>query len=149
MTVGPYDVPLAEVGTRTLEELCFFYAMPLLSDEQREARAEAAMCVRFRGPMSGQLVVRLAGGVLSLLATNMLGDAEGSPSMQRDALGEVANVMCGNLLPIIGSPADVYVLEAAQPTVVLERCGTPPAARVQLGLEDHGRADLLLFIDAG
>ncbi len=145
---GPYDAPLAEVATRTLEELCFFFAMPLLNDEQREAPADAAMSVRFRGPMSGQLVVRFAGGLLPMLATNMLGDADGSPSMQRDALGEVANVVCGHLLPIIGGASDVFALDAAQPTVVLEHSGRTPDAMVQLGLEDHGRADLILFLDA-
>jgi CheY-specific phosphatase CheX len=146
--MSEYDAPLAEVATRTLEEMCFFFAMPLLSDEQREAKTDAAMSVRFRGPMSGQLVVRMCGGVLPMLASNMLGDADGSPTMQRDALGEVANVVCGNLLPIIGGPSDVYVLDAAQPTVVLERSSVAPVASVQLGLEDSGRADLFLFLDA-
>jgi hypothetical protein len=146
--IRPFDAPLAEVATQTLEEMCFFYAVPLLTDEQREAAPEAAMSVRFRGPMSGQLIVRFAGGMLPLLATNMLGDAEGSLAMQRDALGELANVVCGHLLPLIGGSADVYTLEAAQPTVVLERSSVEPAAHVQLGLEESGRADLLLFLDA-
>jgi CheY-specific phosphatase CheX len=146
--MSEYDAPLAEVATRTLEEMCFFFAMPLLSDEQRDASADAAMTVRFRGPMSGQLVVRLCGGVLPMLASNMLGDADGSPTMQRDALGEVANVICGNLLPIIGGASDEYVLESAQPTVVLDRGGVTPVASVKLGLEDSGRADLFLFLDA-
>lgn len=146
--MNAYTTPLAEVATRTFEELCFFFAMPLLTDEQREAETDAAMSVRFRGPLSGRLVVRLAGGMLPMLASNMLGDADGNSAMQRDALGEVANVVCGNLLPLIGGSADVYAIEAATPVVALERSAQTPVATVQLGLEDAGRADVFLFLDA-
>jgi CheY-specific phosphatase CheX len=146
--VTSYDALLVAAATRTFEEMCFFFAVPLLTDEQRDARPEAAMSVRFEGPMTGRLVVRLCGGMLGRLAANMMGDAADDAAMQRDALGEVANVVCGNLLPIIGGPSDVYVLDAAQPTVVLERSSVAPVATVQLGLEDSGRADLFLFLDA-
>jgi CheY-specific phosphatase CheX len=146
--MNSYAAPLAEVTTQTLEELCFFFAMPLLNDEQREAETDAAMGVRFRGPLTGRLVVRLAGGMLPRLASNMLGDVDGSAAMQRDALGEVANVVCGNLLPLIGGSADVYAIEAAMPAVAIDRSAQAPAAVVQLGLEDAGRADVFLFLDA-
>ena len=145
--MNSYATPLAEVATRTLEELCFFFAMPLLNDEQREAGTDAAMSVRFHGPLSGRLVVQLAGGMLPMLASNMLGDVDGNAAMQRDALGEVANIVCGNLLPLIGGSADVYAIDAAMPAVAVERSAQAPVATVHLGLEDAGRADVFLFLD--
>jgi CheY-specific phosphatase CheX len=144
----PYDAPLVAATTRTLEEMCFFFAAPLLTDEQRDARPEAAMSVRFEGPMSGRLVVRLCGGMLGRLAGNMLGDADGSPTMQRDALGEVANVVCGNLLPLIAGPGATFALGKAQPATMLDAAVAPPAAVVQLGFDETGRADVFLYLDA-
>jgi hypothetical protein len=143
-----YDEPLAQVATRTLEEMCYFFAAPLLSDEQRDARPDAAMSVRFVGPVTGRLVVRLCGGLLDQLSANMLGDASGSPAMQRDALGEVANVVCGNVLPLIVGPHATFVLEPAQPVVILEQASPAPTTMVRVGLEESGRADVFLYLDA-
>ncbi len=144
---SPYDAALTAVATRTLARLCGLSAIAHLDDVQREASADAAMSVRFRGPISGQLVVRCAGGILPQLARNMLGDAEGSPTMQRDALGELANVLCSHLLPVIGGSWDAYLVGAPQPTVVLRHSSVCPVATVLLGIEHGGRADLLLFLD--
>jgi chemotaxis protein CheY-P-specific phosphatase CheC len=140
---------LAATATLTFEDMCFFVVSPLLTDEQRDAPADAAVQVRFRGPLSGRLVVRLSTRTLPVLASNMLGDVDGSPTMQRDALGEVANVICGNLLPIIGGTDAIYTIDPAQPTVILRMIGPEPQAYVHLGLEETGRADLLLYIDSG
>jgi CheY-specific phosphatase CheX len=146
--VTRYDEALAHVTTRALEEMCFFFAVSVLNDEQRDAKPDAAMSVRFVGPVAGRVVVRLCGGMLGQLAANMLGDADGSPAMQRDALGEVANVVCGNLLPLIVGPQDAFALEAAQPAVILDQGMPGPVASVQVGFETTGRADVFLFLDA-
>jgi chemotaxis protein CheX len=143
-----YDAPLAETATRALEELCFFFVRPELTDAQREAPIDGAMEVRFHGPLDGRLVVRLCGGTLAALASNMLGDTTDSHALQRDALGEVANVICGHLLPVIGGSDAVYLIDAAQPAVVVRGSDAQLRAEVRLGLEEDGRADLLLYIHA-
>jgi hypothetical protein len=143
-----YAEQLAEVATRTLEELCFLCPMPLLSDEQREATVDASMSVRFEGPLTGRLVVSFCGGMLEFLACNMLGDAEGDAHMQLDALAELTNVVCGNLLPIIGGIEADFSLFAPQPLVVLTNVKPAPVAMIQFGLEQTGRADIRLYLDA-
>lgn len=143
-----YEETLADVATRTLEELCFFFPVPLLSDEQRDAPVDAAMSVGFAGPIRGRLVVRLCGGMLGELASNMLGDADGDLRMQRDALAEVTNVMCGNIVPLIGGSDSEFVLAAPQPVVVLSHAKPEPVAEVRLGLERAGRVDVFLYLDA-
>lgn len=143
------DAILSRAAIRVLEELCFVFAVPLLSDGQRAAAAEGAMGVRFRGDRrSGCLVVRIAGGMLPVLAANMLGDAAASTRMQHDALGELANVVCGTVLPLISAPSDTYRLAHAEPALLLERELPRAAAVVRIGLEDVGRADVILFLDA-
>jgi hypothetical protein len=76
---------------------------------------EAVAGVPFWGPVSGRLEVVAAGGLLPALAANMLGeDAPPSRETQRDALGEVANVICGNALPAIAGAAAVFRLGPPQ-----------------------------------
>ncbi|MEP6998952.1 MAG: chemotaxis protein CheX [bacterium] len=140
------EVSLASTATRTLEDMCFFAVSPLLSDLQRDARTDGAMEVLFHGPKSGRLVIRLAGGALTTLASNMLGDVYGSPDMQLDALGEVANVICGNLLPVICGTREVYHISVARSAVMLEWNEPGLKAAVRLGLQDAGRADLQLYM---
>lgn len=101
------------------------------------AGATRGMMVRFTGPTAGALVVRGDEGLLETLAANMLG-AEGPPplELQLDALGEIANVICGNVLPVAEDPVAVFRL--APPVVA------PPA-----GPGDRVRGTVRLHLDAG
>jgi hypothetical protein len=81
----------------------------------------------------------------------MLGvDEPPATAQQYDALGEIANVICGNLLPRIAGPQAVFQLS---PPRLLDDLSVVPemvlslAVEAQLGLE-HGRVDLRLFVDA-
>lgn len=138
---------LARVATTTLEELGFFFVDPEPDAEQAAAPLEAGARVRFSGPLAGTLEIRLAGGLLPSLAANMLGALEPPPpALQRDALGEVANVICGNLLPAL---ADA-VFDLAPPEVF--DAAAPPdspagtlAAHARVGVEG-GHADLALYL---
>jgi hypothetical protein len=145
--MSDHTAALGEVTALTLETLCFFYPEAEMTEEQEGAPVDGAMSVRFEGPLNGRVVVRFCGGLLPLLASNMLGDAYGDLHMQRDALAEVANVICGNLMPLIGGAAAAFVLRAPQPAVVLPRSAPFPVASVRFGLEQTGRVDVLLFLD--
>ena len=110
---------------------------------------EATVSVGYRGTWQGRVVIRIYGEVLPALTANMLGE-EGMPGvqLQRDALGEVANVICGNLLPAIAG-TEVFDLE---PPRVWHRSAGPdqplppePTAETQVGLED-GSAEIHLYV---
>ena len=146
--MSAYERHLTDVAARTLETLCFCYPMPLLSNAHRDAQVDAAMSVAFRGPISGRLVVRVCGGMLGALASNMLGDADADTRMQRDALGEVANVMCGTVIPLIGGSHVAFVLGAPLPVVVLGHVKPHPVAEASVGLEQSGRVDVFLYLEA-
>jgi hypothetical protein len=101
--------------------------------------------VEFEGPFSGKLLVKLCGGLLPLIAANMLGEEDvPSKSLQYDALGEIANVICGNMLPGIAGSKDIFRVRAPK---MDESVDLPPVAEVQVGL-GLGRADLLLFVSS-
>jgi hypothetical protein len=70
-----------------------------------------------------------------------------APRLTRDALGEIANVVCGNLVPSLGGPEDVFHLDAPEVGPVTESPvrSNPPAARVVIGAGE-GQAKLALHI---
>ena len=137
------ETELFKAATLTFEELGFLLPTPEIDEQQLNAQVEAAVSVDFDGPFSGKLLVKVCGGLLPIIAANMLGE-EGVPSKSRqyDALGEIANVICGNMLPGIAGSKDVFHVSAPK---MSESIDLPPVAEVQVGL-GLGRADLLLFV---
>jgi CheY-specific phosphatase CheX len=141
---------LFQAAVLTFEELCFLLPDPELQESQRQAPVDLAVRIAFSGPFRGHLLIKVCGGLLPMLAANMLGQAETPPAeQQHDALGEVANVVCGNLLPRIAGPKEVFQL--GPPQLVECSDATPDnavllAAEVQVGVA-AGRIDLLLFAD--
>jgi len=97
------------------EELGFLMPRSDTAEESHANRVSAA--VNFKGPFSGCLIVSVNPDMLSQLSANMLGDEEQSnTAMERDSLGEIANVICGNALPAIYGFEPVFHLDA--PTIV-------------------------------
>lgn len=143
---------LQRATTATFEELALLFPEADLSAEQAAAPLDVAVSVEFRGPLTGRLVVRASQNILPAIAANMLG-AEQSRHLplQRDALGEIGNVICGNVLPLIAGSDVVFNLSAPQVHDgghLPQRDDDAPAARVQIGLED-GRAEAVLYLFSG
>ena len=96
---------LTDVVVGTLEKLAFMFAVPLAGPAPEDTREFATVRVRFSGPLCGGMQLSLSRSVLAELAGNMLGVDDGSAlpaDEQHDALRELINVICGNLLPMIG-----------------------------------------------
>jgi CheY-specific phosphatase CheX len=123
---------------------------PVLDPEQLTTSATAAVSIPFRGPVNGRLVVAVAGDILPVMAANMLAENDlPSDHQQQDVLREIANVICGNLLPRIAGPKAVFKISAPEAISVGTLAGScqqeSPAAAVHIGL-DLGRADVMLFL---
>ena len=140
---------LKESAIKTFEDICFMYLEPELEDEQKNLALEAAAQVKFKGDYNGRLVVETRGGLFAAIAANMLGNDLPSFQQKNDALGEVANIICGNVVPSLGrksgqeykieSPAILSVDEIPAET-------EKPLAQVTLNLSE-GRADIKFFLD--
>ena len=144
------DFTLYETAANALEALGFMFTGLVSTQEQLEAEANLSAEVKFDGPIHGTVHVTLCGGVLKQLTSNMLGEDEDTPPSdedQRDALGELANVICGNLLPHIGGTEAVF--DVGSPVVLLhndlKNGEAKPAAQTEVGL-DRGRADIAVYI---
>ncbi len=145
---------LYRAAAMVFEELGFMLTNYELEDHQVDLPVQASVAVGFHGPLEGTLLISVYGDLLPTLAANMLGEDEATERQQSDALGEIANVICGNLLPALagfkavfklGSPVS-YVGKWEDEGTSWHACDE--AARAQIGLED-GRADVFLLINGG
>jgi hypothetical protein len=105
---------LTGVVADTLEKLAFLFAAPLEGPAPEDMGELATVRVRFSGPLCGAMQLSLSQPVLAELAANMLGADDGtalSADEQHDALRELINVICGNLLPLIGGSSAEFNIE--------------------------------------
>jgi CheY-specific phosphatase CheX len=139
---------LLDAATAAFEAMSFTFASDVLDDDQAAAPVDCVATVTFDGPCRGVLALVLCGDVLAEIAANMLGE-DGAPTrdVQRDALGELANVVCGNVTPHLAGASAVFSLGA--PVVRDDASALPlgePAARRLVGVE-LGRAELSLWVE--
>ena len=141
---------LSKAAVLTFEELGFMFPSLELDEVQERAPFETKVSVGFTGPFSGTLVMSMFGGLLPVIAANMLGEADTpTVSQQQDALKEIANVICGNMLPGIAGPKEIFhvdspqILEAGDEYVV---SGEESKTESVIGIE-QGRADLQLYLN--
>lgn len=86
---------------RVLETAAFMTVWPCQESDGELAHPDVAATMTFCGPRTGRLTLYVASEVLPLLTQNMLGELEpdDSPEEQRrDAVKEMLNMICGNLL---------------------------------------------------
>ncbi len=144
----PATTSLFQAATSTFESLALLFPEPGSADGAEFIPLEAAVSVTYHGAGTGRVVVGVTAGVLPALAENMLGSAAAPDvQLQRDALGELANVVTGNVLPMVNGAAAVYRLEAPAPAgdaPFRVRAGETQVAFTRLQM-DEGEALLALF----
>lgn len=130
-----------------LEDLCFVCPDPT-EDGRPSPRDALSVEVAFRGPVGGKVALRFLDVPREEIASAMLGESDGviSEADLRDAMGEVANVICGQLLPRIGGAAAVFDLDA--PKFIEKTPGAASDAFVALSALG-GRVEVSLFVSAG
>jgi CheY-specific phosphatase CheX len=147
----PPTTALQRATTATFESLALLFPELLPGDAHANISFAAIVNVTFRGADSGRVIVGVTADVLTALTENMLG-ASSLPDarVQRDALGELANVVTGNLLPLVYGAAPVFRLDAPADATVQSfhaRSGEALAATVRVHM-DEGEAFLALVTNA-
>lgn len=142
---------LIESTVRTLEDLCFMYQEPELKDAQENLPLEAAAEVKYRSDdFTGKLLIETRGGLFSAIATNILSNDDPITQQKKDALGEIANIICGNIVPSLGGGGREYKIEPPRSLnkedLLKEEWQEEPVAEITLNFND-GRADIKLFMD--
>ena len=147
---------LYDVTAGVLENLTFLLQMPFEDDEPVADPDEPALAamVEFSGPFAGGVFLRASLDLSPVVASNMLGLDFGEVAtveQQQDAVKELLNVVCGNLLPALAGPKamfDVHAPENLDNDQAPETLGgSTSAASVQMEL-DEGWAEVVLFAPA-
>ncbi len=136
---------LFSTASLTFEELGFLLPDAEVNDQQSNADLKACSRIHFNGASEGWLSIRLYGGFLAEMTANMLGEEdEPSEQDQADALGELSNVVCGNLLPAVAGPEAVYDLGAPEVQLSDQTPAAPDGESIGscvVGIDD-GRIEL-------
>lgn len=141
----PLATPLLRATTATFENLALLAAEPAAGwPDTVDGRAAAS--VVFDGASRGRLDLIVSRALLPVITGNMLGVVHASdPALQEDALGELANVICGNILGDLDSvrvevrttPPAAYAPELVEGEPVTRACirldGGMAEARLYLG----------------
>lgn len=145
---------LAAVGKEVFETMAFTFEMPG-QDPPAEGEATVRATVAFAGPVHGTLSIVLPVAMLPALVANMLGEDEGTefPEQQlHDAVGELANVICGNVVQTLAGAQAVFTLESPWIEAPPAPAGPPSAdetvTTARLSLES-GSAELTLCVETG
>jgi len=104
---------LVEVTADTLEKLAFIFTFPAEDAPATDGQNQEVVRVDFSGPFDGGIELSLPSSALSELAVNMMGADDSddlSIEQQRDALKELINVVCGNLLPVLAGHTEEFNL---------------------------------------
>ena len=141
---------LKESTIKTFEDICFIYQVPELKDDQKNMALEAVAEVNFRGNFTGKLVIETRGGLFSAIAANMLSNDVPEDRQKKDALGEVANIICGNVVPSLGRSEPEYKIEGPRclnkDDLLKEEKQEKPLAEITLNF-NQGRVDIKLFVN--
>ena len=145
---SPAAKVLYRIAAVIFEELRFVLPGPTANPLGNAPAAGAA--VGFSGPFSGTLVLRITRDILPMISANMLG-GEPAPNMRLEhaAVGELANVICGNVLPAMAGSDVTFQLDSPRlfEGPVPNDLAAVGALRADIcmGL-DSGKAELRLFV---
>jgi CheY-specific phosphatase CheX len=143
---------IAGVAKDVLETMAFVLVIPG-GDESAGDGTIVRATVGFEGPFGGSVSLTIPDAAVPEIVANMLGNDDGGPptvQQQCDAVGELANVMCGNLVQALAGPEPVFRLEAPKVATDLTAAGSESAsgvvtsARVPL---ENGWAELSLVLN--
>ena len=147
-----HDETVYRVATDTLESLALMFLVPEEEAANPLPPCSRRVAVKFTGPFEGMLILAASESVLPALAANMLGlenDSLPTTDQQEDALKELVNVVCGNLLPAIAGKEPIFHIDAPQVLVVEQAHSTGnllQAGQARL-LADSGVLELSFFVD--
>ena len=131
---------LAVVAERVFDTAAFLSSYPTQAGELSAVDPVGAT-ITFRGPHTGRLSLFVERQLLDTLVLNMLGEPDDEDPAERclDALKEVLNMICGNLLTMCYGEAAVFNLSPPEILTAADvSTGTPEedAVRVLLNLEE-------------
>lgn len=138
---------LTQAASLTFEELGFLFPTCEVVSPNTNANFNNSVIVNFHGDNHGKMVLNVSPELLPIIAENILGDDEThSKDIQLDALGEVANVICGNILPLVFGKSSVIRMDAPEHGEFSSNHKSDAEVKLEF---DEGCANVLLYLNEG
>jgi chemotaxis protein CheY-P-specific phosphatase CheC len=121
MSHNNYHEILLQTSQKVFEDTAFAFIDPPEEEEIPALSSDLFETyeIHFSGPFSGSLSMALEKPLPLALAASMLGTENDDPEVvekHNDAMGEILNIICGNILPLMAGPQAEFALES--PSVV-------------------------------
>ena len=103
ITTTTYTENVHDIALNTFEVTCFMFPMDEWEREDEDLEhpdGGVRSVVRFDGAAEGAMVINPSESLLNAIAANMLGIDEATDEEKEGALCEIANIICGNTVPL-------------------------------------------------
>ncbi|GAA5522477.1 chemotaxis protein CheX [Aliifodinibius salicampi] len=139
-----------DIAVNAFEVTCFMFSLeeqeidepPKISENIKRA------AVDFNGAAEGRMVIHPSEELLTAVAANMLGVENPNEEEKSGALCEIANIICGNIVPLF---ADDDAICYVEPPIIIEENtaglkdkGDKETERVQIYL-DEGTVEISVY----
>lgn len=116
--VATYKDKIREIAYNTFEIVCYMFPLEECEIDEAENLPEDSKTtfVTFNGAARGGIRIKVSPDLLDAIAANMLGVDEASDELKEGALKEIANIICGNTVPLFAKEDDVCLI--GQPQIV-------------------------------
>lgn len=116
--VATYNDKIREIAYNTFEIACYMFPLEECEIDEEEVLSEDSKTtfVTFDGAARGAIRIKVTPDLLDAIAANMLGVDEASDELKEGALNEIANIICGNTVPLFAKKDDVCLI--GQPQIV-------------------------------
>jgi CheY-specific phosphatase CheX len=137
---------IRDITYETFEITCYMFPLDEWELEDLDIKevddpVKGGAMVRFDGASQGALLIRPNAELLTAIASNMLGEDEASDEQKEGALCEIANIICGNTVPIFAKDDKICYI---RPPFIME-AGYNPG----MEFEGYQHESLRVFLDEG
>ncbi len=112
--ITTYTDNIHDIALNTFEVTCFMFPMDeweIEEDELEYPNGSTRSIVEFEGAAQGAMLINPNDSLLTAIAANMLGIDEPSFEEKEGALCEIANIICGNTVPIFAKDDKICVIK--------------------------------------
>lgn len=143
--IATYKDEVRKIAYNTFEIACYMFPVDeseLIEDGRLELPEKGkSSIVKFDGAVEGGMVINVSPELLNAIASNMLGIEEATEEQKEGALCEVANMICGNTVPLFAKNDEICYI---RPPRIIKK-GEKPEQNFHGAHKEY----LRIFLDEG
>lgn len=150
-----HEERLKGIAYQTFEITCYMFPLEeweIEDDAVDLGEDSISAVVHFDGAAKGGMQIRVSPDLFDTIAENMLGMEEGSLELKEGALKEIANIICGNTVPIFAKGEDICYIRTpkimASQQAADEEFKSMERETVHIHL-DEGVAEITIYYTVG